>query len=74
MESPAGVRRVLCSQPKTQQGDADKGDLYTVRVETDRGTLTLAARMPVNLAAKQREINGYVIEYNRLSLDRKARG
>jgi two-component system nitrogen regulation sensor histidine kinase NtrY len=34
--------------------------------------LTLSARMPLNLAAKQSEIQRYVAEYNRLSVDRKA--
>jgi len=67
IENPRGVKRVLCSVPK-----AHDGELYTAQIKTNAGLLTLSARMPLNLAAKQQEINGYVAEYNRLAVDRKA--
>src|SRR5579864_3572696 len=67
IENPRGVKRVLCSVPK-----AHDGDLFTAEIETTAGMLTLSARMPLNLAAKQQEINRYVTEYNRLAVDRKA--
>jgi two-component system, NtrC family, nitrogen regulation sensor histidine kinase NtrY len=67
IENPRGVKRVLCSVPK-----AHDGELYTAQVQTKAGALTLAARMPLNLAVKQQEINGYVAEYNQLAVDRKA--
>jgi two-component system nitrogen regulation sensor histidine kinase NtrY len=67
IESPRGVKRVLCSVPK-----AHDGELYTAQIQTKAGALTLSARMPLNLAAKQQEINGYVAEYNQLAVDRKA--
>ncbi len=67
MESPQGVKRVLCSQAKMHDGE-----LYTARLKTDQGVFTLSARMPLDLAAKQSEIQRYVAEYNRLSVDRKA--
>ena len=67
IENPKGVKRVLCSVPK-----AHDGELYTAQIKTSAGLLTLSARMPLNLAAKQQEINGYVTEYNRLAVDRKA--
>ena len=67
LESLRGVKRVLCSVPK-----AHDGELYTAQIKTDAGLLTLSARMPLNLAAKQQEINRYVTEYNRLAVDRKA--
>jgi len=67
IEHPAGVKRVLCAVPKLHDGD-----LFTAQVKTAEGSLTLTARMPLDLAAKQREINGYVAEYNRLAVDRKA--
>jgi two-component system nitrogen regulation sensor histidine kinase NtrY len=67
IESPRGVKRVLCSVPK-----AHDGDLYTAEIETTAGMLTLSARTPLNLAAKQQEINRYVAEYNQLAVDRKA--
>jgi two-component system, NtrC family, nitrogen regulation sensor histidine kinase NtrY len=66
IENPSGVRRVLCS---VQQ--ARGTDLVSVRVNTAGGLIALSARMPLDLAAKQREINGYVSEYNRLAVDRK---
>jgi two-component system nitrogen regulation sensor histidine kinase NtrY len=67
LESPKGVKRVLCAVPKLRSTD-----LYSVETQTSRGTITLSARLPVNLAAKQAEISFYVAEYNRLAVDRKA--
>ena len=67
IESPQGVRRILCSIPKKHDGQ-----LYDAQVRTAEGTLTLSARMPLDLEAKQREIRRYVSEYNRLAVDRKA--
>jgi two-component system nitrogen regulation sensor histidine kinase NtrY len=61
--------RVLCSAPPLRGRD---GDPLAAHVKTARGTLTLLARMPVDLAAKQREIDGYVSEYNHLAVDRKS--
>jgi len=48
------------------------GEVYTASLKTDQGMLTLTARMSLNLASKQSEIERYVAEYNRLSVDRKA--
>ena len=67
IENPKGVKRILCSMAKMHAGE-----LYTSSVKTAQGMLTLSARMPLNLAAKQSEIERYVAEYNRLSVDRKA--
>src|SRR5579872_3786691 len=67
IESPKGVRRVICSVQT-----ARTADLVTVHVNIGDGVLTLSAAMPLDLAAKQREINSYVYEYNRLAVDRKA--
>src|SRR5260370_39933919 len=62
-----GRKRVLCAAPTARDGD-----LFTAQVNTTQGTLSLSARMPLNLAVKQHEIAGYVNEYNRLAVDRKA--
>ncbi|HEV2688293.1 MAG TPA: ATP-binding protein, partial [Bryobacteraceae bacterium] len=62
-----GIQRVICAVPK-----ASDGKLYTSEINTSAGVLQLSARMPLDLAAKQREIDGYVAEYNGLALDRKA--
>jgi len=67
VEDLHGNSRLLCSVSK-----ASNGPLYTARVQTDAGTLVLVARMPLDLAAKQQEINRSVAEYNRLSVDKKA--
>ncbi|HWY47706.1 MAG TPA: ATP-binding protein [Bryobacteraceae bacterium] len=67
LENPRGVKRLLCSVPK-----AHDGDLYTAEIQTTAGRLTLSARTPLSVAAKQQEINRYVAEYNQLAVDRKA--
>ena len=67
VENPKDVKRVLCSVPKLRNTD-----LFTVETETSQGVITLSARLPLNLAAKQAEISRYVAEYNRLAIDRKA--
>jgi two-component system nitrogen regulation sensor histidine kinase NtrY len=67
VENPKAVKRVLCAVPKLRDTD-----LFSVETQTSRGIITLSARMPANLAAKQAEISRYVAEYNRLAVDRKA--
>ncbi|HYL37883.1 MAG TPA: ATP-binding protein [Bryobacteraceae bacterium] len=67
IEHPGGVQRVLCSVQKLRDTE-----LVTVRVATNSGLLTLSGRTPLDLAAKEREISGYVAEYNGLSRNRKA--
>jgi PAS domain S-box-containing protein len=62
-----GGNRVLCSVSGTRQGELEKAT-----IQTREGKLQLSARMPLELAAKQREINQSVADYNRLSVDRKA--
>ncbi len=67
IENPPGVKRIICSMARMHDGE-----IYTATLKMDQGMLTLSARMPLNLAAKQSEIERYVAEYNRLSVDRKA--
>jgi PAS domain S-box-containing protein len=67
VQDAAGGFRLLCSVSK-----ASEGQRYTARVTTEAGTLILSARMPLDLAAKQREIDRSVAEYDRLSVDKKA--
>jgi PAS domain S-box-containing protein len=62
-----GGSRILCSVSGTHQGD-----LYKAGIPTAEGKLLLSARMPLELAAKQREINQAVADYDRLSVDKKA--
>jgi len=62
-----GSRRMVCSVSVSRQGD-----LYKASVRTAEGELVLSARMPLDLAAKQREINQSVADYDQLSTDRKA--
>ena len=62
-----GMSRVLCSLSSSHDGS-----LYQARVKTSAGLVVLSARMPLALAAKQQEVNGYISEYNRLAADRKA--
>ncbi len=59
--------RTLCSV-----SSKPAGELITAHVQTARGIVTVSGREPVDLAAKQHELNGYVAEYNRLAVDRKA--
>src|SRR5690349_18750273 len=62
-----GSQRILCAAPNTGEGK-----LYTAEATTPSGVIKLSARMPLDVAAKQRDIDGYVAEYNRLAQDRKA--
>jgi len=61
-----GGSRVLCSV------SGGPGNLYQAGIQTGEGKLLLAARMPLDLAAKQREINQALADYDRLSVDKKA--
>jgi PAS domain S-box-containing protein len=67
IQTPGGGKRVLCSISVTRQGD-----LYQASIQTAEGKLVLLARMPLELAAKQREINQAVADYDRLSVDKKS--
>ncbi|HEX5228487.1 MAG TPA: ATP-binding protein [Bryobacteraceae bacterium] len=67
VQSPDGSRRMLCSV-----SPSSGGELYKAGIRTEEGTLVVTARMPLDLAAKQREINQAVAEYDRLSVDKKA--
>jgi len=67
IQRPDGGRRLLCSV-----SDARQSELYQSSVQTDEGQLVLSARMPLDLAAKQRQISQAVADYNRLSMDKKA--
>lgn len=66
IEHADGSRRMLCSVPVVE------GETYETSIQTDEGKLVLRARMPVQLAAKQRDISRAIDNYNRLSMDRKA--
>jgi len=67
IQQAAGGTRVLCSVSATRQGD-----LFRASIPVAEGKLLLSARMPLELAAKQREINQAVADYDRLSVDKKA--
>jgi PAS domain S-box-containing protein len=67
IERPDGSHRMLCSVSGPSQGE-----LYRAGIRTEEGQLVLSARMPLDLAAKQREINRAVADYDRLSVDKKA--
>ncbi len=64
---PDGQARILCSIPELHSGE-----LYTATAQTDKGPIRLSARLPVNLAAKQAEIEGWIAEYNDLVVQKKA--
>ncbi len=66
IELPGGGRRMLCSVSFDS-----RAELYKTSIQTDEGKLVLAARMPIELAAKQREISQAVADYNRLSMAKK---
>lgn len=67
VEHADGSRRMLCSVSSTRHGE-----LYTASIRTDEGKLVIEARMPLDLAAKQHEINRAVAEYDRLAGNKKA--
>jgi two-component system, NtrC family, nitrogen regulation sensor histidine kinase NtrY len=67
IQQTGGGTRVLCSVSATRQGD-----LFRASIPVIEGKLRLTARMPLELAAKQREINQAVADYDRLAVDKKA--
>jgi two-component system, NtrC family, nitrogen regulation sensor histidine kinase NtrY len=67
IDHAGGSPRILCSVSPSHQGE-----LFKASIRTEEGNLVLAARMPLDLAAKQREINRAVADYDRLSVDKKA--
>jgi PAS domain S-box-containing protein len=67
VEHADGSRRMLCSVSA-----AGQGQIYSANIRTEEGKLILAARMPLDLAAKQREISREVADYDRLSVNKKA--
>ena len=62
-----GSSRMLCSV-----SGSSAGEIYRTSIQTDEGKLVLSAWMPLELAAKQRDISRAIDNYNRLSMDRKA--
>jgi two-component system, NtrC family, nitrogen regulation sensor histidine kinase NtrY len=72
IQAADGASRLLCAVSGTRQPGSNQGDVYQATVPIGEGKLTLAARMPLELAAKQREIDRAVADYDRLSVDRKA--
>jgi two-component system, NtrC family, nitrogen regulation sensor histidine kinase NtrY len=67
IQQTGGGIRVLCSVSATRHGD-----LFRASIAVIEGKLLLTARMPLELAAKQREINQAVADYDRLAVDKKA--
>jgi two-component system, NtrC family, nitrogen regulation sensor histidine kinase NtrY len=67
IDRPDGSRRMLCSVSVP----SDAG-LFKASIQIDQGRMVLSARMPLDLAAKQREIGQAVADYNGLSMSRKA--
>jgi two-component system nitrogen regulation sensor histidine kinase NtrY len=67
-----GSIRMLCSVSASHQGGVYESELFKASIPTEEGNLILAARMSLDLAAKQREINRAVADYDRLSVDKKA--
>jgi two-component system, NtrC family, nitrogen regulation sensor histidine kinase NtrY len=67
IDHAGGSPRILCSVSPSHQGE-----LFKASIRTEEGNLVVAARMPLDLAEKQREINSAVADYDRLSVDKKA--
>jgi two-component system, NtrC family, nitrogen regulation sensor histidine kinase NtrY len=67
LERLDGSRQTLCSISTFGQGET-----FRASVQTNEGTMMIAARMPLELAAKQREIGQAVEDYNHLATDKKA--
>lgn len=63
-----GQRAVLCSSPAKA---GDQRVVITERVPSGTGELIVKARMPVDLAGKQREIQSYISQYDQLAVTRK---
>jgi len=63
-ETSAGVRKTLCSAPQPAQPS------YSESVKVPDGLLILTSHPPLDLAAKKRDIDKSVSDYNRLAIDK----
>jgi PAS domain S-box-containing protein len=75
IERAGGRRLPVCSPPAPEE--APEAESVVVRTELPAAgeswaALVLAARIPVDLAAKQREIRRHISEYDQLTANRKA--
>ena len=73
-ESSAGVRRSLCSPGRAvpMVGPRPARPSYTESVRVPDGLLILTAHLPLDLAAKKRDIDKSVGDYNRLAVDKSS--
>ena len=65
LENPSGVRRSLCHVPLS-----GGNQVYSERVVTSAGAITLTTRLPFNLAAKKQDIDQSLADYDRLARDK----
>jgi PAS domain S-box-containing protein len=70
VESPARGRLTVCAWDARNRSNSARRIIETAPIRTG-GTLVLTTHLPVDLDQKEREISGYVSEYNQLGLDRQ---
>jgi len=75
LERSDGRRITLCRPPEARRGNG--GRLFVVDAPVAgtggaRGVLTLHAKMPLDLAEKQTEIERHIREYDQLAINRKS--
>lgn len=73
-ENPAGFQTVLCTPgaPGKIVGPLPDAASYTESVAVPNGLLVLTSHLPLDLAAKKREIDKSVRDYNRLAVDKSS--
>lgn len=70
VESPARGKLTVCSWNARNRSNSARRIVETAPIRTG-GKLVLTIHLPVDLEQKEREISGYVSEYNQIGLDRQ---
>lgn len=70
IESAARGKLPVCGWNARNRSNSARRIVETAPIRTG-GTLVLTTHLPVDLEQKEREISGYVAEYNQLGLDRQ---
>ncbi|MFN0100639.1 MAG: sensor histidine kinase [Bryobacteraceae bacterium] len=70
IQSPSRGKLTVCSWNARNRSNSARRIVETAAIRTG-GKLVLTTHLPVDLEQKEREISGYVSEYNQLGLDRQ---
>jgi PAS domain S-box-containing protein len=73
LETASGGTQMLCAPPEAPPyGPSGPSYRYRQTIDAAAGKLTLSARLPFDLAAKKRDIDRSVTDYNKLATDKNS--